>query len=34
MRAVGLGISFGAGALIGFLAACFIAVETCKIMED
>jgi hypothetical protein len=34
MKALGFGISFGAGVLVGFLGACLIAVETCKIMGD
>jgi hypothetical protein len=34
MKALKVGISFGAGVLVGFLAACAIAVETCKIMGD
>ena len=34
MTAIGFGIAFGAGVFVGFLGACIIAVETCKIMED
>jgi hypothetical protein len=34
MSAIGFGIAFGAGVFVGFLSACIIAVETCKIMDD